>query len=181
MTAALDIQYEWFHKIRSVANPPFPTRSPDVDPQKYLFGGTFGPGDAWRNQLLYRAGLEYEMNASLTLRGGYIYGRTPIPRDATFANLHVIFAQQSIATFGATWKFKECQELSVVFINGFTHNIKGKNSIPATLNTATPQGLVQLPINEVVGPNGLTGERAGGEADIKQRVYGIGLAYGYVF
>jgi len=35
----------------------------------------------WRDQVVFRAGLEYAFTDAVLLRGGYAYGRTPVPND----------------------------------------------------------------------------------------------------
>lgn len=181
VTVAGEARYTWYHKEHGIGNATFPEFKEGTNPRDYLFGGKFGPGTAFRNELLYRAGLEYEIDPCYAVRAGFIYSKTPIPRDSTFGNFHTIFAKEALLTFGGTWKFRGCQEFSIVYINGFTHKIKGKNSIPPTIHVATPGGLVEVPINDQLGPQGFTGESAGGEADLKQRVCALGVAYGYTF
>jgi len=38
----------------------------------------------WKNSVVVRAGLEYDVHKAVTLRGGYIYGNNPVPSSTLF-------------------------------------------------------------------------------------------------
>lgn len=177
LTASFGAEYLWIKNIRAFGDVPFPDKT---GPQ-YLFGGDHGPGNGYRNLTIYTGSLEYEMNRCYTLRCAYRRHRTLIERDKTFAHLHTLPAFKEEILVGGTWKFSENQEVSLLFFNVLKCKIKGKNSIPRSVSASTPGGVVQLPINAVVGPDGLTDKRAGGEADIKAATFGFGISLGRYF
>ena len=181
LTLAFDVEHIWWKDSPYTGNPLLQPIPPGADPTDYQYGGVYGPGLGFRNQTFYRVGAEYELNPCYSFRIGYLHHKTATPNDQTLGNMHVCYAYQDLLTFGATWRYNECQEFSLFVLNGFTHKVKGKDSIPATVPKVINGRLVHIPINEVVGPTGFTGERAGGEVDLKQRLIGLGIAYGYYF
>lgn len=181
LTLAFDVEHIWWKNSPYTGNPLIQPIPPGADPTDYQYGGVNGPGLGFRNQTFYRVGAEYDFNPCYTFRVGYLHHKTATRNNQTLGNMHVCYAYQDLLTFGATWKYNECQEFSIMVLNGFTHKIKGKDSIPATVPKVINGHLVHIPINEVVGPHGFTGERAGGEVDLKQRLLGLGIAYGYYF
>jgi long-chain fatty acid transport protein len=58
----------------------------------------------WRDEFVYRAGLEYEVMHNLFLRGGYCYGASPVP-DGTLTPMTAAITEQTLtAGVGYHWK-----------------------------------------------------------------------------
>jgi long-chain fatty acid transport protein len=147
LTVAADIQRINYGDIPAVGNP--------VD---CLFAGTCqlgGPGGAgfgWRNTTVYKLGLAYELNPSLTLRGGYVTLRQPIPASQTLFNIVAPGVVEDHLTLGATWRLSPRSELSVGYMHAFEKKVSGSGSIPPMLG--------------------------GGEANLRMRQNALGVAWG---
>lgn len=57
----------------------------------------------WRDQLIYRAGLEFQLLAALTLRAGYSYGRSAVPNETLTPLTGAIFEHTVSAGIGYQW------------------------------------------------------------------------------
>lgn len=118
-------------------------------------GSQNGPGFGFRDQVYYRIGAEWQFNECWTVRAGYRFANSPIKRTQTAVNLLTLDTVESFATVGATWNVTACQEVSILGAYGFANTIKGKDSIPIFLG--------------------------GGEIDLHEQKFAIGLAWGYKF
>jgi long-chain fatty acid transport protein len=56
----------------------------------------------WRDQIVGRVGVEYTLSEDLRLRGGYSYGRSPVP-DGTVTPLTAVIGEHTV-TAGAGWR-----------------------------------------------------------------------------
>lgn len=118
-------------------------------------GAPNGPGFGFRDQWYYRLGLEWDIDECWTARIGYRHAATPIKKSQVAVNLLTLDTVEDFLTIGTTYQVDACNEVSIVGAYGFENSIKGKNSIPLTYG--------------------------GGEVDIKEQKYAIGLAWGWKF
>lgn len=154
ITLAFDIQqYDW-ENVRSLHNKLL------HDGELELLGSKHGPGFGFKNQTFYRFGIEYMLTCDFTVRAGFRYGNTPIPRSQTAVNQFTLDCAESFLTAGASYRASERIELSTFIAYGFKHKIKGKNSIPAGI---PPLGF------------------GGGEADLEQSKFALGVSLGYEY
>jgi len=116
-------------------------------------GSSDGPGFGFRDQVYYRVGTEWQVNECLALRLGYRYANTPVKSSQTAVNLLLLDMVESFVTTGATWNISENNEVSFVFAYGFEKKMNGNGSIPAFLG--------------------------GGNVNLKEQKYALGLAWGY--
>lgn len=58
----------------------------------------------WRDQVVYRAGVEYALTEAFFLRGGYAYGRSPVP-DETLTPLTAVIPEHTL-TAGAGYRWR---------------------------------------------------------------------------
>lgn len=118
-------------------------------------GSKNGPGFGFRDQWYYRVGADWQITECISARIGFRHANTPIRRTQTAVNLLTLDNVENFITFGGTYCLNCRHEFSALFAYGFEKKIKGHNSIPA------PFG--------------------GGNADIKEQKYALGLAYGWKF
>jgi long-chain fatty acid transport protein len=148
LTVAADIQRINYGDIPAVGNP--------VD---CLFAGACqlgaagGAGFGWRNTTVYKIGLAYELNPTLTLRGGYITLDQPIPQSQTLINIVAPGVVEEHLTLGATWQMARGSELTVAYMHAFEKKVSGSGSIPGILG--------------------------GGEANLRMDQNSLGVAYGW--
>ncbi len=119
-------------------------------------GSTNGPGFGWKNTTVYKLGAMYELNPKVTLRGGFITMKQPIPESQTFFNILAPGVVENHLTLGATWKTGGNGELTVSYMHAFERKVNGAGSIPAV-----PYG--------------------GGEANLRMSQNSLGVAYGWKF
>ncbi|HZM36428.1 MAG TPA: outer membrane protein transport protein [Burkholderiales bacterium] len=147
LTIAADIQRINYGDIPAVGNP--------ID---CLFtgcqlGGPDGAGFGWQNTTVYKIGLAYEVNSTLTLRGGFVTLKQPIPQSQTLINILAPGVVEDHLTLGATWRLSEASELSVAYMHAFEKTVNGSGSIPPAFG--------------------------GGEANLRMDQDALGIAYGW--
>lgn len=150
-TIAFDLEYGWLSKIKALANPSIVPNSLDT-----LFGTSHGPGYGWKNQAIYRIGIDYKLSCSLTIRAGYSWRTELFSHLENFANALSMEIMRDYITVGGSWKYN-CFEASMFYAYGIQILKKGKDTIPA----AQPFG--------------------GGDVDLKliRNLVGLSLGYNY--
>ena len=78
-----------------------------------------------------KAGFDYAVNFSLTLRTGYNHGGAPFDGTQTFFNLLAPAVTKDHLHVGATWASTTGKEISFAYIHAFNNTVNGANSIPA--------------------------------------------------
>jgi len=146
---AFDVEHIQWSDVKALHNPFL------HDGHIAPLGSNNGPGFGFSNQWYYRFGAEWQIDDSWTIRAGYRFANTPVRKTQTAVNVLSLDMVESFATIGATWNATECNELSFVFAYGFENNVKGKNSIPASLG--------------------------GGNVDLEEQKIAVGLAWGLKF
>jgi len=131
VTVAFDIQQINYSNVRSVANGV--TNSLNFTGTDQL-GSNNGSGFKWRDQTVYKLGLEYGYSNDLTLRAGFNYGKTPIRNgttdDVTFNIIAPGVVEQHL-TLGATWILANKSELTVSYMHAFSKSITGPSAFQA--------------------------------------------------
>jgi long-chain fatty acid transport protein len=122
-------------------------------------GGPNGAGFGWRNTTVYKIGVAYEWSPALTLRGGYITLKQPIPESQTLFNILAPGVVEEHLTLGATWQLSRQSELSVAYMHAFENEVRGSRSIPP----GPPPGF------------------GGGEANLRMSQDALGIAWGWKF
>lgn len=157
LTLAFDVQQYVWEDIRSLHNKLL------HNGELELLGSKHGPGFGFINQTFYRFGIEYMLTCDFTVRAGFRYGNSPITRSQTAVNQLTLDCTECFITTGASYRVSERTELSTFAAYGFTHRIKGKNSIPPGLPPPVGNGF------------------GGGEADLEQGKFALGVALGYEY
>lgn len=124
-------------------------------PSKVRLGDKHGPGFGFKDQWYYRIGLEWQIDECWTARIGYRHAETPVKKSQTAVNILTLDTVEDFLTLGTTWQVDESNEVSLLGAYGFEHTVKGKHSIPLNYG--------------------------GGEVDIHEQKYAIGLAWGWKF
>jgi long-chain fatty acid transport protein len=120
-TLLFDEERILFGSVKSIANP-LGSLSP--------LGSDSGPGFGWHDINVSKAGLDYDVNSSLTLRGGYNHGGVPFDSSQTFFNLLAPAVTKDHLHAGATVALSNGKEISFAYIHAFNNTINGVNSIP---------------------------------------------------
>jgi long-chain fatty acid transport protein len=149
LTLAADVQQINYGDVASVGNP--------VD---CLFtgcqlGADNGAGFGWQNTTVYKIGASYEWSRSLTLRGGYVTLKQPIPASQTLFNIVAPGVVENHVTLGATWQVSNQSELTVGYMHAFENKVNGAGSIPPSMG--------------------------GGEANLRMSQDSLGIAWGWKY
>jgi long-chain fatty acid transport protein len=122
-TVLFDEERILYGSVKSIANA-LDSTSP--------LGSAAGPGFGWHDINVSKAGFDYELASSLTLRAGYNHGGAPFDGTQTFFNLLAPAVTKDHLHVGGTWTSKTGKEVSFAYIHGFNGAVNGVNSIPAT-------------------------------------------------
>ncbi len=71
------------------------------------FGGTFPNGFGWENQNIVKAGVTWGVTESLTLRGGFSYGKSPIDEDTAMSNALFPAIMETHLACGASYAWEK--------------------------------------------------------------------------
>ena len=161
-TVAFDIQQINYSDVKSIANgvsnslASMMTGAYPVTPNR--LGDDNGSGFKWRNQTVYKLGVEYEYSNSLVLRAGYNYGKSSVSGDSiddvTFNILAPGVVEQHL-TLGTTWTLDNKSELTVSYMHAFSKS--------------------------VIGPSVTSLLGVGGTETLKMEQDSLGIAYGMKF
>lgn len=155
-TLCFDVQYYDWKQIKALHNR---LAGGPVELAQDKLGSSNGTGFGWKSQMFYRIGVDFAVTESLIVRAGFRTTNRIIPKSQTVVNQLVLDTVRNFATVGATYMINDCHEISSYFAWGFQEKIKGKGSIPEGLPPAAGFG--------------------GGESNIKQQKYALGLAWGW--
>jgi long-chain fatty acid transport protein len=112
-----------YRSVKSIANP-LASTSP--------LGTDNGPGFGWHDINVAKAGIEYDVNPALTLRGGYNHGGAPFDGLQAFFNLLAPAVTKDHLHAGATVSLKNGKEISFAYIHAFNNTVNGVGAIPPT-------------------------------------------------
>jgi long-chain fatty acid transport protein len=115
LIAALDVQRIKFSDVAAFGN------SGNAPAQ---LGSDNGPGFGWRDQTVFKLGVRYQYDRSLTLRAGLNHARHPVPSGETALNMLAPVTVENHATVGVTWA-KNGSELSLGYTHGFKKTLDG--------------------------------------------------------
>lgn len=131
VTIALDIQQINYHDVKSIANGV--TNSlvviPPTAPNR--LGDENGSGFNWRDQTVFKLGMEYEYSKTLTLRGGLNYGKSPVRGDTmddVSFNIIAPGVVETHLTLGATWALPNEAELTLSYMHAFSKTVSGPSA-----------------------------------------------------
>ncbi len=126
LTTGFDVTKIQYSGVPAVGN------SPLVPAQ---FGSTNGPGFGWKDMTVYKLGVAYAYNSSLTLRAGFNHNSQQIGPEAAFLNMLAPGVVQNHLTLGSTWKLADKSEVTVAYVHAFAKTVTG--AIPNNLGGGT--------------------------------------------
>jgi long-chain fatty acid transport protein len=163
---AFDIMRIRWNEVDSIGNPgpmasnpsQFYPLCPTGPVTECKTGGDLGLGFGWRDQTVYKIGMDYKWSSTLTLRGGYNYGKSPIPEDQVLFNMLAPATTEKHVTFGFSKELGPDSDFTFSFMHAFKNTICGPTAFG-------PDGAI------VIGSN----------ACISMQQYSLGFAYGLKF
>ncbi len=170
-TVAFDVQRINWSSVASIGNPGpatdaaninagnlFPLCPPGTDVTPCLLGGAKGLGFGWRDQTIYKIGVDWAINEKWNARAGYNYGKSPIPETEVLFNMLAPATPEHHLTFGGAYAFTENVILDASLMIAFVNTISGPTAF---------------------GPSG--NPVAGSNASIAMGQYGLGATLGIKF
>jgi long-chain fatty acid transport protein len=119
LTVGLDVQRVFYREVHSVGDRhPAGSGGPAglIAPPGQKLGATAGMGFGWRDQTAYKLGVSYELNDRWTVRGGFDYGRSPVPTDQLLFNVLAPGIVTRHWTGGFTYNLSPASEVSGSFM-----------------------------------------------------------------
>jgi long-chain fatty acid transport protein len=109
---SFDIMKINYSGVASVGNPgpnPFDSTDfnplcPGTDPAVCKLGGDLGLGFGWRDQTVYKLGVDFKATQNATLRAGWNYGESPVPDTQVLFNLLAPGVTEQHLMLGATYE-----------------------------------------------------------------------------
>ena len=170
-TVAFDVQRINWSSVASIGNPGpatdaanisagniFPLCAPGTDVTPCLLGGANGLGFGWRDQTIYKIGVDWMIDEKWNARAGWNYGKSPIPDDQVLLNMLAPATPEHHLTFGGGYSFTEDVTLDANVMIALANTIKGPTAF---------------------GPGGAVVE--GSNASIAMKQYGFGATLGIKF
>jgi long-chain fatty acid transport protein len=122
-TLLFDEERILYGTVKSIAN---------SDANQAQLGTDGGPGFGWHDINVSKAGLDYEVNPSLTLRGGYNHGGVPFDSSQALFNILAPAVTKDHLHAGATVSLKDGKKISFAYIHAFKNTVNGVGAIPPT-------------------------------------------------
>lgn len=82
----------------------------------YETGNDQGMGFGWKNQTVYKLGVQYGVNNRLLVRAGYNYGKSPIPDDQLTFNILAPAVVEKHYSVGFTYRHSEELEITGTYM-----------------------------------------------------------------
>jgi len=120
VTVPFDVERIFYGQVKSIAN---------LDSNQAQLGADNGPGFGWQDITVEKAGIDYKVGSSLTLRGGYNHSGLPFDSSQTFFNLLAPAVVQNHLTAGATSALRNGKEVNIAYQHAFERTLNGVNSI----------------------------------------------------
>jgi len=125
LTLAADAQRINYGDVKAVGNP-----ADCLFVGACQLGAANGGGFGWQNTTVYKFGVSYEQDKTLTWRAGLSFLDQPIPSSQTFFNILAPGVVEKHLTLGATWTTPGGGEFTVAYMHAFKKNVSGSGSIP---------------------------------------------------
>jgi long-chain fatty acid transport protein len=128
----LDLQKVEYSGVKAVANPLNNLINPSGcagGNTQYCLGGSEGAGFGWRDMMIFKLGLQWEMSPDLIWRAGFSHGEQPIPESEVLFNILAPAVIEDHLTFGFTYGISAASELSFSFMHALENSVTGKNPL----------------------------------------------------
>jgi len=153
-TIAADFQRILYSDIASIGNPGPNAKDksdlnplcPGVDTPRCLLGGNEGMGFGWKDQNIYKIGLNYDYNDAWSFRAGYNHGDGVIPDDQILFNFLAPATVEDHLTLGFSYRPSKNVEWSANYMHAFEKTVSGPTAY-TNLAPGQDNGSASLYIN----------------------------------
>lgn len=121
----------------------------------YATGNDEGMGFNWRDQTVYKLGVNWGVNERLQLRAGYNYGKTPIPDDQLTFNTLLPVTTEKHYTVGFTYKATDELEITGTYMyapEAVQESPNLRQNIVGTVDIGMKQQMIALSLGWVLDP-----------------------------
>ncbi|CAK0776619.1 hypothetical protein CCP3SC1AL1_840012 [Gammaproteobacteria bacterium] len=94
---------------------------------QFNLGGADGLGFGWKDQDIYKLGVQWRYSTDLTLRGGYAHATKVFDGSNAFFNLLAPATVQDHVTCGFSYRISEKDEISGSLMHAFSKRVPGSN------------------------------------------------------
>ncbi len=120
---AVDVQQVLYSGIASVHNPLLPNL------MQAALGNDGGAGFGWKDMTTLKGGVQLRAGEGWSWRGGYSYGKQPIPESEVLFNILAPGVIEQHLTLGFSKLVKGTQEISVAVMRAFSKRVTGPNPL----------------------------------------------------
>ena len=106
-----------------------------------------GAGFGWKDQTIYKFGVNYQWDDQWTLRAGYNYGRVPFPKTELLFNSVAPAVVEHHLTLGFTYAPDQHQEVTVTYMHAFENQVSGVAYSNGLFDNFFPNSAVDGPGN----------------------------------
>lgn len=173
---AFDVTRIKYSDVASVGNPgPNAFDSADFNPlcpgpdsghPECQLGGELGLGFGWRDQTVYKLGVNHKLNEHHTIRAGWNHAKAPVPPDQVLFNMLAPGVVEDTLTLGYTYVtdkdwltsyFGGSQgEITMTYNHGFKNTVKGQTMFYPGGGGAPRDGSTNAAISLVIDTLGIS-------------------------
>lgn len=123
VTLALDVERVNYSEVKAVGNHLLPNL------MQSALGTESGAGFGWDDMTAVKAGVQVRGAHGLTWRGGYAYGRQPIPTSEVLFNILAPGVMEQHATFGLSKSLTPGRAINLAVMHAFRKRVSGPNPL----------------------------------------------------
>jgi long-chain fatty acid transport protein len=121
----LDVQQIMYSQIKSISNPMLPNL------QQARLGDNDGAGFGWEDMTVLKLGTQVTPLPGLSFRGGYSYGKQPIPETELLFNILAPGVVQQHVTLGVSKTLIPTLQIHFAFMYALSNSVQGANPLEA--------------------------------------------------
>jgi len=128
---------------------------PSLNDSSLATGNDKGMGFGWKDQTIYKVGVNWGVNQRLQLRAGYNYGKSPIPDDQLAFNSLFPATSEKHYSVGFTYKASEELEITGTYMRSpmaSQHSPNDKQNVVSAVDIGMSQQLIALSLGWVLDP-----------------------------
>ncbi|MBK9064330.1 MAG: outer membrane protein transport protein [Acidobacteria bacterium] len=122
-TIAFDVQQIYYSETKSIGN----TLLPNLMTAR--LGDDGGAGFGWKDVTVYKAGLQYAVTPTFTIRAGYAWAEQPIPASEVLFNILAPGVIEQHITAGISASVSEKSKLHFSVVRALEHSVTGPNPL----------------------------------------------------
>jgi long-chain fatty acid transport protein len=123
LDVAVDVQQVRYSEIDAIGNHLLPNLG------QARLGADEGAGFGWADMTTLKIGTQLRAGRGVTWRGGYSYGRQPIPESEVLFNILAPGVMEQHGTFGVSKELAPGKSLNLAVMHAFTKSVTGPNPL----------------------------------------------------